>query len=198
MADIRDMLQASLGASYSIERELGGGGMSRVFVAEESALGRRVVVKVLSPDLAAAVSLERFNREIVLFAARLQHPHIVPLLMAGEAGGLPYFTMPFVEGESLRQRLTRGAIPTDDALDMLRDIAQALEYAHSRDVVHRDIKPENILLTGRAAVVTDFGIARAISAATWNDLAREYAHRAWHHRRHAGLHGAGTGGRRSG
>lgn len=168
VADIRDMLQASLGASYSIERELGGGGMSRVFVAEESSLGRRVVVKVLSPDLAAAVSVERFKREIVL-AARLQHPHIVPLLIAGEAGGLPYFTMPLVEGESLRQRLTRGAMPTDEAVDILRDMAQALEYAHAHDVVHRDIKPENILLTGRTAVVTDFGIARAISAATWND-----------------------------
>ena len=162
------MLQASLGASYSIERELGGGGMSRVFVAEESALGRRVVVKVLSPELAAAVSMERFKREIVL-AARLQHPHIVPLLMAGEAGGLPYFTMPLVEGESLRQRFARAPISTDDALEILRDMAQALEYAHSRHVVHRDIKPENILLTGRTAVVTDFGIARAISASTWND-----------------------------
>ncbi|MFI5233993.1 MAG: serine/threonine-protein kinase, partial [Gemmatimonadales bacterium] len=168
MADIRDILQASLGASYSIERELGGGGMSRVFVAEESALGRRVVVKVLSPDLAAAVSVERFKREITL-AARLQHPHIVPLLIAGEAGGFPYFTMPLVEGESLRQRLARGAMPTDDAIDILRDMAQALEYAHAHDIVHRDIKPENILLTGRTAVVTDFGIARAITAATWND-----------------------------
>ncbi|MGH7653773.1 MAG: protein kinase domain-containing protein [Gemmatimonadaceae bacterium] len=168
MADVRDILQTSLGASYTIERELGGGGMSRVFVAEENSLGRKVVVKVLQPEMAAGVSVERFKREIVL-AARLQHPHIVPLLIAGEAGGLPYYTMPLVEGESLRQRLIRGSVPTDEAMSILRDMALALEYAHGHAVVHRDIKPENILLTGRSAVVTDFGIARAISAAAGNE-----------------------------
>ena len=163
MADVRDLLQVSLGASYSLERELGGGGMSRVFVAEESALGRKVVVKVLPPEMAAGVSVERFKREIAI-AARLQHAHIVPLLSAGDAGGLPWFTMPFVEGESLRARMTRGALTTVEAVDIVRDIAKALEYAHARDIVHRDIKPENILISGNSAVVTDFGIARAISA----------------------------------
>ena len=167
MTSIRDQLQSSLGSSYTIERELGGGGMSLVFVADESALGRKVVVKMLPPDMAASVSMERFKREIML-AARLQHPHIVPLLTTGDANGLPWYSMPLVEGESLRDRLDRGAIPTDDALGILRDVALALEYAHQHDVVHRDIKPENILLTGRTAVVTDFGIAKAITAASGN------------------------------
>src|ERR687886_3104779 len=106
VADRRDQLQATLGTVYSVERELGGGGMSRVFVATETALGRRVVVKVLAPELSSAVSVERFRREILL-AASLQHPHIVPLLSAGEADGLLFYTMPYVEGESLRQRLQR-------------------------------------------------------------------------------------------
>ncbi|MFI5309758.1 MAG: protein kinase [Gemmatimonadales bacterium] len=168
MADILDALQSSVGATYSIERELGGGGMSRVFVAEERALGRKVVLKMLPSETAAGVSLERFKREITL-AARLQDPHIVPLLATGEAGGLPWYTMPLVEGESLRARLARGALPLDESLGILRDVALALEYAHARGIVHRDIKPENILLTGRSAVVTDFGIARAISAAAEAD-----------------------------
>ena len=139
MADVREVLQASLGTSYSLERELGGGGMSRVFVAEESALGRKVVFKVLPPEMAAGVSVDRFKREIAI-AARLQHAHIVPLLNAGEAGGLPWFTMPFVEGESLRARMVRTPLSVDEALDILRDVAEALEYAHAREVVHRDIK----------------------------------------------------------
>ena len=164
MTDIRDQLQATLGAAYTIERELGGGGMSRVFLAEEMALRRKVVVKVLPPELTAGVNVERFNREIMV-AARLQHPHIVPVLSAGETDGLPYYTMPFVEGDSLRARLARtNALSITDAVGVLRDVAKALAFAHERGVVHRDIKPDNVLLTGGSATVTDFGIAKAISA----------------------------------
>ena len=164
MTDLRDQLQTSLGDSYTIERELGGGGMSRVFLAEESSLGRRVVVKVLPADLAGAVSAARFRREVSL-AARLQHPHIVPLLAAGEIDGLPYYTMPFVEGESLRARLSHGELPIPEAISILRDVARALEYAHAKGVTHRDIKPDNVLLAGASAVVTDFGVAKAVSDA---------------------------------
>ncbi len=163
--DLRDQLQTTLGTSYTLERELGGGGMSRVFLATETALERRVVVKVLPPDLSAGVNADRFNREILL-AARLQHPHIVPVLSAGQTDGLPYYTMPFVDGEALRARLaTGGALPIMDAINILRDVARALAYAHEHGVVHRDIKPENVLLSGGAAVVTDFGIAKALSDA---------------------------------
>ena len=160
-----DDLRIALGSSYSIERELGGGGMSRVFVGEEVALGRKVVVKVLAPELAAGVSAERFQREIKL-AAQLQHPNIVPVLTTGVAAGLPYYTMPFVDGLSLRQRLDRNAgVPISQAIAILKDVARALAYAHDHGIVHRDIKPENILLHDEAAVVTDFGIAKALSAA---------------------------------
>jgi serine/threonine protein kinase/Flp pilus assembly protein TadD len=166
MTELKDQLQRTLGDSYSLERELGGGGMSRVFVAEETSLGRKVVVKVLPPDLAAAVNLERFRREIQL-AAKLQHPHIVPVLAAGVSDGLPYYTMPFIEGESLRARISRGGeLPVTEAVKILRDVLSALAYAHDHGVVHRDIKPDNILLTGGHAVVADFGVAKAISAST--------------------------------
>lgn len=162
---LRDQVQKSLGTAYTIQRELGGGGMSRVFVAEETALGRTVVIKVLSPELAQGLSAERFAREIRL-AARLQHPHIVPLFSAGTIDGLPYYTMPFIEGESLRARLIRDrTIPLGESLHVLRDTARALEYAHGHDVIHRDIKPDNILISGNSACVIDFGIAKAISAA---------------------------------
>src|SRR5689334_21146876 len=139
--------------------------MSRVFTATETALGRSVVVKVLPPELAAGVSTERFKREISV-AARLQHPHIVPLLSAGETEGLAYFTMPFVEGESLRVRLARrGELPVSEAVRILREIASALAYAHEHGVVHRDIKPDNVLFSGDVAMVADFGVAKAIDDA---------------------------------
>ena len=162
---LRDQLQATLGAAYAIERELGGGGMSRVFLAEDTRLGRRVVVKVLSPELGVGISADRFEREIRL-AARLQHPHIVPLLAAGDVGGLPYYTMPYVGGASLRERLQAGPMSTSEAQGILRDVAKALSYAHRQGIVHRDIKPENVLLSEGTAMVADFGVARAISAAT--------------------------------
>jgi TolB-like protein/Tfp pilus assembly protein PilF len=175
--DLREQLQRALGDAYIVEAELGGGGMSRVFAAEERSLGRRVVVKVLPPDLAGAVSAERFRREI-RFAARLQHPHIVPLLTAGAAGargaggreaggdGLLFYTMPFVDGESLRERLGRSApLPIAEAVRIMRDVADALTYAHDRGIIHRDIKPANVLVSGEHALVADFGLAKALDAA---------------------------------
>ena len=164
--DVLPQLQTSLGSAYTIERELGGGGMARVFLAHEAELGRRVVIKVLTPELAAGISAERFDREIKL-AATLQQANIVPLLATGRAAGYPYYTMPFVEGRSLRDRLVRGGVlPIGEGVNVLRDVARALAYAHAQGVVHRDIKPGNVLLSGGTAVVTDFGIAKAISAAT--------------------------------
>jgi len=158
-----EQLQASLGTAYTIERELGGGGMSRVFLATENRLNRKVVVKVLSPDLAAGVSADRFEREIQL-AAQLQQANIVPLISTGDTNGLPYFTMPFVEGESLRARIAaQKEFTITECVSILRDVARALSYAHANGVVHRDIKPDNVLLSHGAAVVTDFGIAKALS-----------------------------------
>jgi serine/threonine-protein kinase len=161
---LQQQLQESLGNSYQVAHELGGG-MSRVFLADEIKLGRKVVIKVLPPEMAASASAERFRREIQI-AAQLQHPHIVPLLTSDSTASLLYYTMPFVAGESLRARLARdGALPLEDARQIWRDVLDALAYAHASGVIHRDIKPGNILLSGRSALVTDFGIARAIEAA---------------------------------
>jgi serine/threonine-protein kinase len=165
MAELSERLQAALGTAYHVEKELGGGGMSRVFVAEETRLGRRVVIKVLPPDLALEMRVDRFNREVQL-SASLQHPHIVPLLAAGGADDLLYYTMPFVEGEPLRTKLSReGELPVRDTVRILTDVADALAYAHGRGLVHRDIKPDNVLLSGNHAVVADFGVAKALSQA---------------------------------
>ena len=164
--ELSEQLQQALGDQYKITEELGAGGMSRVFVALDLHLGREVVVKVLPPELGVGLNVDRFRREIQM-AARLQHPHIVPLLAAGAKSGLLYYTMPRIEGETLRARLQKsGALPVPEATRILRDVADALEYAHGHGVVHRDIKPENILLSGHHALVTDFGVAKALSAAT--------------------------------
>jgi pimeloyl-ACP methyl ester carboxylesterase/tRNA A-37 threonylcarbamoyl transferase component Bud32 len=158
---LRESLERSLGGASSITRELGGGGMARVFVARDQQLDRDIVVKVLHADLAEGLSTERFTREMKL-AASLQHPNIVPVLGAGATrSGLPWYTMPFIPGESLRARLTN-PLPLDEALAILRDVAAALAYAHQAGIVHRDIKPENILLSAGTAMVADFGIARAM------------------------------------
>jgi serine/threonine-protein kinase len=160
---LQDQLQASLGGAYRVERELGGGGMSRVFVAHEAGLDRRVVVKVLPPELTGALSIERFRREIQL-AARVHHPHIVPVLLVGQADGMLYYTMPYIEGESLRERLERETtLPIPDVIRIMRDVADALSHAHALGVIHRDIKPENILLVRHHALITDFGVAKALS-----------------------------------
>ncbi|MDB4908799.1 MAG: putative serine/threonine protein kinase [Gemmatimonadetes bacterium] len=158
-------LQDALGTGYTLERELGGGGMSRVYVAVDKGLNREVVVKVLPPDLAAGVNRDRFRREIQV-AAKLQHPHIVPLLTAGEQGDLLWYTMPLIEGESLRGALANGReFTVREAMRVMHDVVDALAYAHARGVIHRDIKPANILMHGSHALVADFGVAKAISAA---------------------------------
>jgi serine/threonine-protein kinase len=169
MDDLRLRLEQHLGSAYAVEQELGGGGMARVFRARETALNRQVVIKVLAPELAADLSGRRFEREIRV-AASLQHANIVPLLTAGDAGGQPYYVMPFVAGRSLRDLLRDGGRqPLPRCVGILRDVGRALACAHEQGVVHRDIKPENVLLSGDAAVVSDFGIAKAIAIARERD-----------------------------
>jgi serine/threonine-protein kinase len=159
-----ERLQTALAGRYRIERELGRGGMATVYLAEDLKHGRRVALKVLRPELSPALGAERFHREIET-ASRLQHPHILTLHDSGEAAGLLYYAMPYVEGESLRARLTREVqLDATAAVGIAADVADALACAHAAGVLHRDIKPENILLTGSHAVVADFGIARALDA----------------------------------
>jgi len=166
MTTFEQRLKETLSHTYDIERELGGGGMSRVFVAVERSLGRKIVIKVLSPDLTADVNRGRFRREIQV-AAQLQHPHIVTLFSAGEIDDLLYYTMPFISGESLRSAVEKnGPLSVVEVVRVLYHVAEALEYAHGEGVVHRDIKPANILRSGTYYLVTDFGVAKALNAAT--------------------------------
>jgi serine/threonine protein kinase/Flp pilus assembly protein TadD len=170
MSDLQERLQKAVADRYRVEREIGRGGMATVFMAQDPKHGRPVAIKVLHPHLAAALGSERFLREIQI-AARLQHSHIVPLYDSGQGEGLLYYVMPFIEGESLRQRLQRETqLPLDDALQIGRAVAAALDYAHRHNVVHRDIKPENVMLHEGAAMVTDFGIAKAVTAAASDNL----------------------------
>src|SRR6058998_1415606 len=165
MMDVLDSLRASLAPHYDVEREIGAGGMARVFLAVEQHPHRRVAIKVLDPEVSTRLLRERFIREVDL-SSKLSHPHIVPIFSAGEVDGLFYYVMPYIEGESLRHRLLRERqLPLETALHIARDVADALGFAHGQGIIHRDIKPENILLSGEHAIVADFGIARAISAA---------------------------------
>src|SRR5213082_4079989 len=170
MTNLLARVQTALAERYAIERELGQGGMAVVFLARDLKHHRAVAIKVLRPELALALGSERFLGEIETVAG-LAHPHILPLYDSGEAAGFLYYVMPYVEGESLRERLTREKqLPLEDALRIAGEVATALSYAHGRGVVHRDIKPENVLLEAGQAVVSDFGIARAITAAAAENL----------------------------
>ncbi|MGI8424366.1 MAG: serine/threonine-protein kinase [Chloroflexota bacterium] len=165
MTDTIARLDSVLANRYRLEREIGSGGMATVDVADDLKHGRKVAVKVLRAELAASLAAERFLREIEI-AAQLLHPHILTLIGSGQDDGLLFYVMPLVEGESLRHRLERsGELPLQEGLRILREVADALAYAHQRGIVHRDIKPENVLLLGRHALVADFGIAKAVKAA---------------------------------
>jgi len=166
----REVLAEALSERYALERELGRGGMATVWLARDVQQQQPVAVKVMHPNLARALDSKRFFREMGI-AASLAHPLIVPLYDSGSAGGVPYYIMPYVEGESLHERLQRERrLSLDDALQITHDVADALGYAHSRGVLHRDVKPENILLAGGRALVADFGLARAIGAADYKKL----------------------------
>ena len=165
MTEFEQRLKDTLSTAYEIDRELGGGGMSRVFVATDRILGRKIVIKVLSPELTAEVNRGRFRREMQV-AAQLQHPHIVPLLWAGEQDDLLYFTMPFIKGESLKTAIEKdGGMSVAEVVRVLYHVGEALDYAHEAGIVHRDIKPANILRSGSYALITDFGVAKALNAA---------------------------------
>src|SRR3954463_486963 len=165
LPDLLVRVQAALADRYLLEEEVGAGGMATVYLAEDLRHDRKVAIKVLRPELAAVIGAERFLREIKTIA-NLQHPHILGLIDSGEVHGTAYYVMPFVEGESLRDRLTREKqLPIADAVRIATEVAGALDYAHRHGVIHRDIKPENILLHDGAALVADFGIALAASKA---------------------------------
>src|SRR5881394_711077 len=172
LTELLETLRGALAGAYAVERELGRGGMATVFLAEDLKHRRNVAIKVLHQEVSAQIGPERFTREVEI-AARLQHPHILPLYDSGNAAGLLYYVMPLVEGESLRDRLDREKqLSQEEAIRITTEVAGALSYAHSRGVVHRDIKPENILLSGGTAVVADFGIARAIDDADEQSLTK--------------------------
>src|SRR5262245_61175947 len=165
LPDASDLLAAALADRYRVERELGRGGMATVYLAHDIRHDRPVALKVLRPELAATLGPDRFSLEIRI-AAKLRHPHILPVHDSGEAASRLWYTMPYVEGETLRQLLAReGQLPDDRAVRIATQVLSALSYAHAHGVIHRDIKPENILLEGDQAVVADFGVARAITAA---------------------------------
>jgi len=168
--DLGERLQAALAGRYAIERKVGRGGMAWVYLADDLRHHRQVALKVLDPELAAALGSARFLREIEI-AARLTHPHILPLHDSGEADGLLYYVMPYVEGETLRARLQeQRQLGLEEALHITRELADALDHAHGQGVIHRDIKPENIFLSHGHALVSDFGIARAVSEASGDAL----------------------------
>jgi serine/threonine-protein kinase len=165
MDDLLERLKNALADRYTVEREIGRGGMATVYLAEEFHPRRKVAIKVMTPDFGTRILRERFLREVNL-TSKLAHPHIVPVFTAGEADGLLYYVMPYIDGESLRQRMSReGRLSLDDAVAIAREVAGALHYAHGVGAVHRDVKPENILLTQDHALVADFGIARALGGA---------------------------------
>jgi len=165
-----DRLRTALADRYELDREIGSGGMAHVFHAYDRQHDRDVAIKVMRPELSAAIGVERFLREIRI-EARLQHPNILPLHDSGAADGLLYYVMPYVEGESRRERIRREKqLPVPEAIRIAREVADALDYAHRHNVVHRDIKPGNILLSGGHPLVADFGLARAVSAADEDSL----------------------------
>lgn len=170
MADQIERLTSALGGSYRIEREIGVGGMATVYLAQDLKHDRKVALKILRPELTAAMGTDRFPREIHIIA-QMQHPHILPLYDSGATEGFLYYVMPFVDGESLRAKLARvGPLPINEAVRLLHEITDALSYAHARGIVHRDIKPDNVMLSGKHAAVTDFGVAKAVSASAGDML----------------------------